>query len=332
MKLKRIITITFCALITIGAAIFVALYTYGKVGDWTKPQEEFVEEHYDSIKTSKELVEEYVKFNSVTYRNHTVDMKLYEDYQTSTNLIDCADCIKLDNFTFSLYALMGDEVSKKYDYSMFFYGIDNSNISMKSIAVVLFESIDDNNALLKQSIQNYKDSFLDPDKILEPIYTEDNLDILSKNNFFTNGNPIYDLDGKAKIVSGKNQPRYMFSDSLTYSYGETQIKNVTTMTHCDFAIFELLYEYNSDNEQIPSSINTLCVGQINNISPTQDDYQAKNSVSLGYGLEILPALEAAGYNDYIKPQYIKNAIFAFIIVSVISTMFYLTLNNYWKKK
>lgn len=332
MKLKRIITIICCALVSIATAILIAFYTYGSIGDWTKPQESFVEEHYDNLKTSKSLVEEYIKFNSVKYRNHTVDVKLYEDYLTSTNLLDCGEKVTLDNLSFSLYTLMGDNVSKKFDYSVFFYEIDNSAVSMKAITVVLFESIDDaNNAYLKQSIQSYKDTFLDPDKVLEPIYAEENLNILSKNNFFTNGNPLYDLDGSARIVGGVNQPRYLYDNSLTYSFGSTQIKNITTMDHCDFAIFELLYEYNDEGEKLPSSINTLCVGQINNISSTQDEYVAKNTVLDGYGLETLPALVSAGYKDYVMPKCIKNAIFAFVIMGVITSMFYLTLNNYWKK-
>lgn len=329
MKIKKIIVILICSILTIFLSVLVGLYTFGSLGGWDKYQRQFVSEYYNDQKTSKDLVNTYINFNSTTYRNHTVDVKLFEDYESSNTLIDCGNEIKLDNMTVSLYVLMGETGFNKFDYDMYFYNIDNSNVNMHNITVILFESLDESDTLhLKQGLIDFKDNFLDPENELDAIYSTDTLYYLSQNNFFDTGDLIFDLDGKAKIVNGTNQNRLLFHHSLSYTYGEN-IKNIKSLSFCNFAIIELLF----DEDENPQDLNILCCGQIQNLSSDQEEYTNNHTdIQKGFGLSIIPALKQAGYTKYAMPKVIRNSCIAFFVVGFLCVMFYITLNNYWKSK
>lgn len=327
MKIKRIIVICVCSLLTLFISVFVGLYTYGILGGWDKYQRSFVADYYDSLNNSKDIINTYVKFNSYNYNNHTNNIKLYEDYESSNTLIDCGDEIKLDHFTFSLYTLLGKGEFNKFDYDMFFYGIDNTEVNMNNIAVILFESLDQSDtSLLIQGIKDYKEKFLNDS--LEPIYSNQTLDYISQNNFFDNGNLLFDLDGTAKVVNGKTLNRLIYDHSLSYTFGETNIKNIKSLSFCNFMIAELSY----DNDSKPKDLDILCVGQIQNLKANEEEYKTSaTNLQEGFGLDTLEALKTAGYTKYVMPKVIIASIVSFVIVGFLSVMFYITINQSWKK-
>lgn len=328
MKAKKIIVICISIIVPIVITILVGLYSFGYIGGWTKNQEKFINNYYDEQKTSEEIIETYVKFNSTKYLNYTSNVYLFEDYTSSPTLVSTEKdgSITLDDLSFQLFVTIGDETYNKYSYDFYFHSVNNNEVDMSNIVVILFETTSkDDISLLKQSINDFKTDF--SDGTLQDIYKSD-LDLVSKNNFFTNGDPLYDLSGIAKVTGAGVLPRLLYKQNLGYTYAANNVKIINSLSYCDFMIVEL--NYDSDDNPVDSNI--LCVGQIDNIKETQQQFEEANDVLEGYGFDTLEALKKAGYSKYIMPTVLLHSGIALVISGGLGVMFYLTWKSETKKK
>ena len=323
MKIKKIIILCVSIIIPLVITVLVALYSYGAIGTWTANQKEFIDTIYEQADTSAKKIETFVKFNSVKYKNNHSNIKLYQDIMNSTELVSANENgeFVLDDFTMSNYILTGDDIYKKYAYNFYFYNIDNTEIDFSNISVVLIEPTDINDVtLLRAEIEEYQrkfvsDSTSEDDKLSE-IYIK-NLDKISKNNFFTQGEFLEDINGTAKIIEGKAANRLIYSFVPYNTFNNN--KTLTQLNNCQFVIFNLEYDSSSN----PVKAHVISSGKIENIENDANSFLSKNNDVLeGYGLGTLDAIQKIGYTSYILLNILWQSAVCFAIVGFLGFMFY----------
>jgi len=327
MKIRKIIVICIAIIVPIAISILVGLYSYGYIGGWTKNQEKFVDYYYDEQKTSDDVLNTFVKFNSTSYNNHTTNVSLYKDYLNSDeHIYNETGTIKLDELSINLIVSIGDDKYSKYAYEMYFSKINNNNVDMNNVIVVLVETTKKYDIdLLKQTIEDYTSEF--KNETLLDIYKPD-LDIISKNNFFTNGGVLFDLNGTAKVTASGVEPRFIYQQRLGYTYAKNNTKIITSLSYCEFFVGELVY---TDDDK-PKDVNILCAGTIDNIKSTSEEYTSSFNMQEGFGLDTLKAIKLAGYTKYIMPTIILHSSIALLIMGALGVLFYFTYINEEKKR
>ena len=317
MKIKKIVVIIIAVLIPLVITTLVALYSYGAIGNWTKTQDQFIDTVYESKATSQKIVDTYITFNSYQYRNHSMDAKLYDNYLSSSDSHQAKNgYFTLDNMKFSIYVTMGEDDT--YNYEFYFFDIDNTSVDIEKIAIIFFESTSkDSMVWIKQFIHTFKEEF-EADN-LYGIYTNGNLTKLTKNKTTTSTELLLDITGKAKPEENNN---YLYSQTLTYSFAAENIKEISSLSFCNFVIASLNYDENND----PLDLDILGVGEIDNIYGTKDAYQENFECLDGYSSNILKALRREGYTKFAMPKVALHSSIALVISTILGVAFYFT----WK--
>lgn len=340
MKIKKIIILLISILVPVIITILVALYSYGLIGTWTANQQNFIDDIYEQANTSSQKVETFVKFNSYQYKNIHESVKIYNDYTSSNETTSANENgeFELKHFKMANYVLLGNEEYKKFAYNFYFYDIENNEIDFSKVAVIIIQPADINDlTLLRAEIEEYQEKFVSDnaeDKLSE-IYL-DNLNKISKNNFFTQGELLEDVDGTAKIVNGNAANRFIYSFVPYNTFNSNQTFAQLQLTGCQFAIFNL--EYDADSNPVKAHV--LTTGKIENIYNESEDYISNNpDLKEGHGLDTLGAIQKIGYTQYVWPTILWQSAICLVIVGFLGFMFYKswdfeqqTKKNVYKKK
>ena len=145
-----------------------------------------------------------------------------------------------------------------------------------------------------------------------------------------------DVDGTAKIVNGKAANRMIYSFVPYNTFNSNQTFAQLQLTGCQFAIFNLEY----DKESNPVKAHVLTTGKIKNIYNESEDYISNNpDIKEGYGLDTLGAIQKIGYTQYVWPTVLWQSAICLVIVGFLGFMFYKswdfeqqTKKNVYKKK
>lgn len=323
MKIKKIMILSISILVPIIITVLVALYSYGLIGTWTANQKQFIDDIYEQASTSSQKVETFVKFNSYTYKNVHESVKLFSDYTSSNETVSANDKgeFELEHFKMVNYTLLGNDEYRKYAYNFYFYDIDNNEIDFSKISVVLIQPTDVNDlTLLRAEIEEFQERFVseDTDDKISDIYLN-NLNKISKNNFFTKGELLEDVDGTARIVDGLAANRLIYSFAPYNTFNSNQTFNQLQLTGCQFVIFNLEY----DNDSNPVKAHVITTGKIENIYNESEDYVKNNSdLKEGYGLNTLEAIQKIGYTKHVLPTVLWQSGVCLIIVAFLGFMFY----------
>lgn len=332
MKIKKIILLLISIIVPLTITILIGLYAYGTIGDWTGNQEKYVNEIFYTEQTNEKSIENYLKFNSEKYKNHTNNITLYEDYKAADlkEITTTNGKFSIDGLSFSLYNMLSqDEMFEAYHYDFFYYDIDNTIVNPANIVIIFVEEDDDNSVEnLKLAIDQFSDEFISEN---EPSVYSSNSSKLTANILFTTGVGLTDVNGKGKLNSkGEIQTPYLYSSSflqhqfiLTDEAGDevSANKKFVELESCSFAMLEVVYDSKNDAE----TTKVLTTGKIENIEPTAEKYISANPDMLnGYGLDADKALTKSGYFGFIWPTILWQTGIAAVITGIFGFLFFKT--------
>ena len=331
MKVKKIIYLTLAIIVPLFVTVMVALVSYGVIGTWNNNKEKYIEHLFNTVNSSEEATNLFVKFNSEKYLNDGQHLQMYQDYENSTDKIT-RDTNYVDMGTFKFeYDTLLSTIPHYLTYGsyFYFYDIDNSENNASNFAVIFVEEVSsDSTENLKIALQKYQEA-IDNETLTDKI-TFQKLGFISKNMLWTHGDRIPDIGGRGYMNKGTLIEPYIRSLQVSYTFSideEDNEKMVGYLDYCNFAILEL------DNIDKPTSMKVLGTGQISNLHPTSADYlEANPNMSDGFGLADTKALTSAGYFKFIFPTVLWQTIVAAVISGGLGFMFYYSFISDLKKK